>query len=465
MSYLWLPIGLALPTLSGWLLLGLFERKKNVLFTTERVAMGFVLGGTGMMFVTFVLNAIGLIGFTLFGFLIVQIIVTAILGGLFWKLKPLIADRLPLIADTPFSPIQKVCVGLFAVWFIAKIISMAILLAGPAYTDDAMNNWNLRAKSYVQMHTLVLEIEPGKGVGVGSYPPTVPMLKAWLTIVNGSTWNEGLANMIQLLWFVAAVCLVCCSVRRIRGKKWGLIAAYVLSSIPLFVIHGAVPYADLFLSLHVFLAVSLLYHAVAATDAEDRMTFLRLGALAAAMLTFTKNESILLHLPPLLVLLVLSLIYLTKTGKLTKNQSLKALGWYAGTIACVLLPWLIFKWAHGLQFGNAKGITGLGMTWHDGVFYAIGINTFHEGNWALLPALLIGLMIIRFRTAFFTSAFILSAFLIMVIAGQIPIYVLTPLATEALNQTGYARGMIHLVPVAVLLAVMLGRDCWSRLRE
>lgn len=460
MPYLWLPVGIALPTLCGWLMIAVLERNTPVLSRYERIVAGFFLGGTLLMYVTFLAHIAGLVAFTVTGFASVQMVLTIMLGILCWKTKKLRAISGELKAQSSkLTPFQTMLIATFGIWLLLKLASSFFLLAGPAYFDDTVNNWNMRAKSYVEMQELVIEIEPGKGVGVGSYPPTVPMLKAWLTLLNGQ-WHEGLANSLHLLWYASALLLVFFSIRRIAGTHWGMIGAYALSSIPLYTMHGTAAYGDLFLSVHVFLAVSFALHAVRSSVTE-RPVFLKLGALAAGLLIFTKNEALLLHLPPLLFALGIALAVLKLRGVMTMRELRSAVLWYGTCIALVLVPWVLFKWFHNLEFGNAKGISGLELSWHKGVLQSIWVNTFMEGNWSLLPGLLLAFMLLRFRDITRTYAGVAAAFLGMVILGQLPIYMLTPIATEALNQTGYARGLLHLTPVAVLLAVLLMRN-WMK---
>jgi hypothetical protein len=237
------------------------------------------------------------------------------------------------------------------------------------------------------------------------------------------------------------------------SQQWSALGAFILTSIPLFFIHGAAAYGDLFLSLHLFLAVSLLFHAVQSEGAQ-RLSFLRLGAFATALLVFTKNEALLLHLPPIAVLVIGSLFLARFSSREKRTALLSYIGW----MSALLVPWLLFKWSYGLAFGNAKGVSGLSLEWHPEVLPVIWANTLFEGNWIFLPILFVGLIIARFRKVIGSSLSILVGFFFMVWLGQLPIYTLTPLYIEALMQTGYARGIIHLIPVVVMATTLLLHD-------
>lgn len=457
MIYLLVPIALALPTASGWLLLRLAEGKTPVLDSKERVAAGLALGLVLTMFITFLLEITGIGNLSLWGMLSVQVLTCGVLGLLYYRKK----EHLQLKADLPKLQLklknwQKVLVGALCVWTVLKLLAGWTLLIGPAYYDDSVSNWNLRGKMFYTQHELQLGLTPGKVDGVGSYPQTVPLVKAWFAHVGGS-WHEGLVNSIHMVWYLCLVYLVYCALRKLISKTFSLIGTYILVSLPLLTMHTTGAYADAMLALHIFLAVSWLMFAVR-EKGDTRVSYTKLSAIAVALLVYTKNESILLHLPPIGLLLVLAIAMRRFSAKEVKT----ALLWFGGCTGAVLLPWLLFKWSNNLGFANAKNVSDLTMEWHEGVLQAIGVNMFFEGNWILLPGLFVALLLIRFQTAFKTSLVIATAFVLMVVLGQLPIYTLTTLATEAIMQTGYARGILHLMPLVVVVTTVLLEEIFGK---
>ena len=335
------------------------------------------------------------------------------------------------------------------------------LVATPPYEDDVFNNWNMRGKLFYHTQELSLEYEAGNENlstgGVHSYPATVPLTKTWLATLRGQ-WHEGLVNSIHIVWFLAALSLVYCTLRRKMTKAWALGGAYALSSLPLYFVHSTTAYADVFLSVHVFAALSLLLGALESDDAEHRATFLRLGALASGLLVFTKNEALLMHLPVLALMVLLSLRFLSRSDALDSKAVRSAFLHYVMLIGIVLVPWVLFKLTHNLNFGNAKSVLNLTFSWQEGVAYAIGVNTFLEGNWVLLYPLLITFLIVQRRRAFRFPTALLTGFFLIVVLGQFPLYFFTGISTEAVNQTGYARGLVQLAPVAVTLLISLAHS-------
>lgn len=468
MILLWLPVGLALPTISGWLLIRLIESRHPVLLRTERWILGFLFGTTGTMFLTFLLHIAGLISFTRFGFAAVQIIVTSLLGilrHLQRKNAGSVAME-PLPSEPPFSQRMRILLGIAGAWMGAKILAGFLMLTTtPVYFDDVFNNWNMRGKIFFWEKKLSLIFQTGNEQvatgGTHSYPPTIPMVKAWLAALAGQ-WNEGLANAAHILWYLAALGLVYYFLRRTVSRLAALLGAYLLGSIPLFLVHGSNPYADVFIAAHIFAAVGLLASAALAKEPAHRLTFFRLATVGCALLIFTKNEGLVLHLPPLLILAGFSLLWMRCRGLLAGREVLRSGCWFIGCLAVVGIPWLAFKWIHHLPFGNAKALSGLTFAWQENVLYAIGVNTFFEGNWLFLYPFLLALMIACWKKAFRTPAVIFTAFFLIVYLGQLPLFLFTGLSTEAIMQTGYARGLLQLAPVAVTLLTILAEDLIKR---
>ncbi|MBI3331659.1 hypothetical protein HYZ99_01730 [Candidatus Peregrinibacteria bacterium] len=469
MIFLWLPLGFVIPTLCGWTLLRLLEGRHPVLFALERWVMGFLLGTTLTMYLTVMAQIAGLISFTKIGFLTVQIALLLLLEGLFlWKRKTIAAPSprpQPIPSLTGWKKIGFIVIG---VWIAIKVVTGILLLTTtPVYFDDVFNNWNMRGKIFFETKELTLVMEAGNEIlsvgGVGSYPPTVPLLKTWFATLAGR-WHDGLVSAPHILWYLAATLLVYFFLRRQSSFWIACLGVYVLASIPLYLIHGSTPYADVFLSVHVFIALTFPFSAVSAKTREHRLAFYRLGAVAAAMLIFTKNEALVLHLPPILLVTGLALLWNLQRRELSLRDTLGIGARYGIAVGLVAIPWIWFKWMHNLPFGNAKDIPLSDFSWQEGVLYSISINTFFEGNWIFLFPFLLALFVFSRQRAWRTPAVMFTVFLLIVYGMQLPIYLFTGISTEALQQTGYARGLIHLVPISVVLMVMLLEDLLRRKR-
>ena len=465
MTILFLIVGILLPTTSGWLVLRLLEGKSPVLFRGERWVMGCVLGLTFTMELTFLMHIAGLISFTRIGFLSVQIILTVLLGILFFWRKPKGTPPSAYIS-APLSRIGKVLALVLGLLVVAKLVSSFVILTStPIFFDDEFKNWNMRGKLFYVTHELTLDVDLGderiSAEGLGSYPPALPMIKTWLATLEGK-WNEPLVNSVQFVWVLGILALLFFALRRLVSLGWSLAGVDILASIPIFIMHSTASYAEIFLAVHIFISVSMLFFGLQCGDSALRSSLLRISALALGLLVFTKNEALLIYVPSVLLILILSLFFLRKHQQISMQEIRSALLAFALSLAILALPWILFKWTHGLTFGNAKAATGFAFGWQPEALKAIWTNTFLEGNWLLLFPLLFALILSRCRRAFRPSLTILIGFFFLVYFGQLFLYLFTSLSTEAVNQTGYARGLLHIVPVGVLIGTALLSSTVSR---
>ncbi len=456
-------IGLLIPTINGWLLLGLLQNRTPVLFRGERASLGFLIGVTLTMFLVFCIHIVFGLSLSFTPLFIIQAFMGIMLSAAMrWKKIPFLAARETLAAER-WSMLQKLAIGILGTWTIVKIATLGItfLFLTPTYFDDSVDNWNLRAKVFYHTQSIELLL-PGRGdtpADVSSYPPTVPMAKAWMAMTAG--WGDATVNAIHAAWFLCALSLLYYALRRYLSGAWSLFGIYVIVSMPLYLMHGTNAYADIFMGTHVFAAIILLFHAIHSPDAAARDSFLRMAGAATAFLPFTKNEGLLLYLPP--VLLIVAGYLIVQRKNMTAKEISRIALWYAIPILLISVPWLAYKYANGLTFGNAKAVGDLAFGWQPGVLYAVWVNTFFEGNWLLLFPVLIALLAWRRRSAFVTLLPITALFLIVYL-GQLAIYMFTSVSIEAIRQTGYARGIIQLLPVMVFLTVMLLKDAYDRLR-
>lgn len=456
-------IGIGLPTLNGWLLLGLLQKNTNVLSRIEHLLSGAVIGITLSMFIVFCAHVSLHLPLSRNGFLLIHAFMFIILAPIAYKYYSPLSSYNRAESETGSLPkYLRYILYTLVTWVILKAVfaGTVFLFLTPTYLDDTLDNWNLRGKMYFEDQAISLSL-PGEDpeqsrLTISSYPPAVPLIKAWLASLAGA-WSDPVANGIHLFYYFAALILLACTVRRFVGKGWDLLAIYILGSLPLYLMHGTNTYADAFLSAHVLLAIAFPLRAFAEKDPARRMALLRIGAIAAALLPFTKNEGLLIYLPPLLLIGGICLGIAVRTQRMTTRDVLLTIAWYGGMLMLLVLPWLLFKWSNGLTFGNAKSFTSLAFGWQSGVVIAMVVNSFFEGNWLFLFPVLIGLLLWRRRAAFFTWS-PLTAYVLIIVTGQMMIFLFTGLAIEARMQTGLARAGVQLMPCFVLLTTLLLAD-------
>jgi hypothetical protein len=348
-----------------------------------------------------------------------------------------------------------------AAWVGLRLLAFGLLaFSTPSFFDDTMDNWNMRGKLFFYEERFQLSFPWDALPGVSSYPATVPLAKTWISTVAG-TWSEGLANGMHVAWFLSLLLFVYCTLRRLLPHPWPLLAATILASLPLELIQGTAAYADVFLSAHVCAAIVFLFHALR-TKSQNAPAYLRLSALALAAVPLTKNEGWALYFPVLCALFAGTLFLLRR--RLMRREIVSALLIAIACICVLTVPWIAFKLMHGLPFGNAKSIDWH-LSWYPEALVSILVNTFFEGNWHLLFVLLFALLALRWRTAVSSPLVLLTGMFLIPYAGQLFLYLTTGLSQEALFQTGYARGLIHLMPVIVMLTVLLLYDLLYGLPE
>lgn len=459
-------IGIGVPSFTGWLFIRALEGPRRFLGRPLCCALGFLLGTMISMFSLFLLSGVLRFSLTKTSILITEgfLFLLSMVG---WLLRCKKTDSAALGPHaSPLSPWQWCVVTSLGAWtaFKVTVAASTFLLLVPTYLDDTFDNWNLRAKVFhhTQSFTLQLPRETLQEsiTGISAYPPMVPLFKASLTLLHG-TWSEALANSVHVLWYFCILALIFGALKRLTALPWALLGTYGFASLPLPLLHGTNAYAEMFLSAHIFAALIPLALAWHTNEEHERIVFLSISAVFMAFLPFTKNEGTLLYLPPMLLIFVASLWRMAGRSLLQPKTATALFLWSAGLLLAFTLPWLLFKWGNGMSFGNAKPVGSLDFSWQEMVLQAITVNTLFEGNWLLLFPFLFALLLLQRRYAFSSPLLPFTAFFLILYLGQMPIFMFTPLSTEAIRQTGYARGLVHLAPVAVSLTTALLALLWN----
>ncbi len=291
-------LGITIPIILGWLALIVIEHHSPVLGRAERWFFALILGPTLFALIVFASHIVGLTNLTLAGFLLPSGIVLILLF--------MIAKKTGALASNPseisYAPsltlprYRTIGIVLLSVWTALKLMAGAYDLVNvPTYWDDSFNNWNMRGKMFFQHQKIILEIPIGNGVvqssgGVGSYPPTVSLLKAWLSILRGS-WQEPLVNSLHLVWITGLLGVFYFALRRKLSPLLSLFGVYLLTSLPLLLIQAMNPYADVFMAAHVLLPVLCLYFGAQEKNPAAYQTWIKIFGLTLGLLIFTKNEA------------------------------------------------------------------------------------------------------------------------------------------------------------------------------
>jgi hypothetical protein len=458
MSLFYVLLGSLIPSIVGWLLLDLLEGRSRAITLLEKCAGAFLAGTTLSMFVIFLVHELTGAALT-FSFYM------EIFGGLsvvlaipcYWKWT----KRQAVVHETAESPmmnkwLQGAILG-FAGWVAVRLLVFTFLLfTTPTFFDDTLDNWNLRGKLFFVDQKLSFMFPWSTDAGVSSYPPTVPLLKAWLATLNGA-WVEGTVNGLHIVWFAALLVLVYATLRRAASWQWSLLGTTLLASLPLEFIQGTGTYADIFVSAHVLLPVAMLFAALRSHDAKNVAAYLRIAAFTIALVPFTKNEGWALYFPMLVFVHLATVVVCARKKTLQKKNVMAAVAWLMFFCAVIVMPWIAFKVINGLAFGNAKGID-FAFAWQPQVLPAIAVNTFMEANWIFLFPLAMLVLAMGWRGLKKPELLLLLVAFLLPYGAQHVAYFFTGLSQEAIFQTGYARGLVHIIPLLVILTMLLLKD-------
>lgn len=464
-------IGIGITTSLGWLLIAFIEGNKSVLSASERVSFAVILGPTFGMFIVFLSHIAGLTRFNLIGFLVPLIIAILLLTVGAWKRGGLrfSSDVRPVARTVTYPTWVKAGVLLLCLWTALKIIAGAYdIVSVPTYWDDSFNNWNMRGKIFYVTQELVLEIPAGNGVitaadGVSSYPPMLPMMKTWLSVIRGE-WTEPLVNGLHLIWFFGLLAAVYLLLRRSFDWVISSLGVWACVSLPLVLIHGTNPYADIFVAAHVVIVMTCILGMRRAAATEDRAAWIYLFCVSIGLLALTKNEALVLHIP----LLLLSALLLGNRPNTLRQWSIHKKTILIGLCGALAfaLPWILFKWANGLTFGNAKSLSGISLSFNPVVIKAIWFHLTREPNWLLLPLALPLSLIAAGKRFWTTPEAIVAIFVLADIALQFSLFIMVPsLGNEAINQTGLSRGLLHIAPLAIILLLYTMRTALSERQD
>jgi hypothetical protein len=460
-------IGMVLPASLGWCVITLAEHRCPLLYRWERFFWALIIGPTLFAFVTFLCAILGIVQLTIAGFLLPNIVLLGLLMGLSIHRGPLDTSTLPRRSpeDGTLHPFLRWLLIALGIWTAIKVgAGIYDLVSVPTYWDDSFNNWNMRGKMFFTTGKLLLEIPVGNGIvqsagGVSSYPPMLPLLKTWLSLLRGS-WQEPLINGLHAVWLIGLIGAFYTLLRRRLSRLWSVGGVWLLLSLPTLLIHATNPYADLFTAAHVFLVAVCLNGIGNARTTDELKGWSRLFGLSLGTAFLTKNEVTLLYGPIVLALLLITLIWKQRSGSIERSTLQKRLVEIGTFLLCTLGPWLLFKWFHGLSFGNAKSVSGMQISFHPMVIQAFWYHLTHEANWLILPIIFPVSLIIGWRSIRFNEM-ILAAFVLLSIAVQFLIYLFTPLANEAIVQTGTSRGLLHIAPIAIWFMILI----WQRIFE
>mgnify|MGYP001598415435 FL=1 len=194
------------------------------------------------------------------------------------------------------STIQKGLISLMGVFLCFKLsLGLWFVFNAPAYFDDAISNWNIRAKNIYFEKFLNFNPENKEmsflGGGRYFYPFFTVTYKAGLSQFIGQ-WHEGYVNVFHFITFIILIVIFLLKAYEYSEGDFFLasVFTFIASSTPLAFFHSFTAHTDMIIGI--FFLLTLIYFIDYIRKKEISELFLSGIFLFGA--TFTKNEGLVL---------------------------------------------------------------------------------------------------------------------------------------------------------------------------
>ena len=454
MEALLIILALALPVLLGsvWV---------HALLPRGIVARPLMVLGTGTLLGLLILPQIMLLSDTLgAGLAILPVVLTS--AGLILLAVPLWSKRKDAMQDAVAkqtrmgTPERLLLLALIAIIAVRVITLGAEVSLRPLFPWDATMHWATKARVWFEHRQIVPFVDhyswlEGFGNGVYTdrhpqYPPTVPLLQVWMTLVVGQ-WNESAMNMPWILCFMALGAIFY-SQARLAGVGITIAAAftYLLMSLPLFNTHVALAgYADIFLGAAYGCSIMCLHN-----WARLRQSWLAVLALLFALLCpMIKNEGL---------IWALTLTPAIAVAMMQRREAAKffVLLILVGIFALLIIPQDLVIVGHEIRdFRPSFNLNAL-----MGILYSM----FQHGSWHLLGYLMLMLVPLGLIMpgALTRKYLIVTTIVACAVAAYFFLFVFTGFGVGAENFAAVGRLGIHLVPGTLFLAALIYQELVDR---
>jgi len=309
----------------------------------------------------------------------------------------------------------------------------------PVYFDDALNHWAGRGKAMLSGTNWSWDPESVYFMGKAFGEETQPLFLSIWRAINASLlggYNDGLERVDGFILWMIILIITIHWVTRLTGKRWvGLLAATIISGMPLQTWHGTAGYAEVYVQVYLLLAVWALF----------KKKYILAGLLSAGLI-WSKNEGLVIFVPCLAVGLLITLL-------LDQSQTLKEritkftkynLSWLF-----LMLPWIIFKWSSGLGY-NLSNTDEVGFV--DGSLPKLYTAFFDSPSSSILWIfLLLGMILSAKRIWSRKNLHVLLLTCIALLVATIFLYTFTGSYIGLENQATIHRSLLQIAPLFIIL--------------
>lgn len=332
-----------------------------------------------------------------------------------------------------------------------------LVIPAPVNGHDALANYALKAK--------IFYLEGGVPEGFFSwseaevahpdYPVLVPFLLTWIYSFTG--FNDLHITLIMPVIYLSFIALVYAQIKRLFARKYALLLAFFLATVPQLADYATVIHADLVLTA--FITCALIYFILYVR--AKRTAYLVLSALLFGFSLWIKNEAFVFVGSFAVVLTALTL---RRKGPEKKEAFLGMISSFI-IIALVAAPWLCVKLL------NASGNSDIAFSlltperlMQNVKDIPILLNFFQQEvfgpkKWNIFWMMVFASMIWKRKALLRGENFYITLFLTLSAAG----YFLGYMATTGNNlyfyvNTTISRFMLHFTGAALLLMALLVKE-------
>jgi hypothetical protein len=319
-------LSLAFPTILGWSLVRVFDRRQ-VLSEPERLSLGGVLGIGFLAWWMLLLDWMA-VPFTRSNILIPMGFVS--LAGIFRKNLPInrCVGKLPRV-----GPVEIMLLAIIGFQLLTTIL---FSLLTPIEAHDAVFNWGLKAKAIflargVPMGLLETSFSPNP-----TYPLLFPLAQSYVSLFLGH-YNDFSSKWVCVVLLFSFLSFLYLTLSRLGASlRTSLFSMLMICTVPLVREHLANGYADLPVGIYFGMAGICFYLWVQ----EHMSLFIVLAAQLSAFAALTKNEGA--TAAALLFCLFSARMLLTR-GQEPIAERAKWIIAFLAILGVLLLPWLHLK--------------------------------------------------------------------------------------------------------------------------
>lgn len=446
-------LSLLFPTLCGYIIISVLLYRDTSTTILERITVGFALGLGLLTFFMFYMGLLD-IKFTSATLYIVQALYTLpfIAGYIFLqRTRPhtVFKNEPTLLFMNKTSPILTMACAVILVWLAMKAgFVLFESFNRPIYSHDNWSSWSSGAKFFYYRGGL--ELNPSSEYFFGGnyriwhgHPLLTPLAEVWMA-VNLGRFDEILSKAWSPFYYIATITLLYSAIKREGGRVTALACAFMLSSAPLLTYHALDSYADMPLSFYVLGGSVFLWRYME----ERRRGPLMVAGLLFAIAAFTKNEGVLY----LLFAFTALFIYILFEKKLRWRELL-----YFLVPAMIILPWIAFKFVHGIGYGHHIGTAGL--HWIDKLHFEIFPiyfkELFYHANHGLIIAFAVVITVIGFMTILKSNIKYLYVIIILIICSFLFLYTTTMDFESVTKRTASNRNILTFIPLLLYTVTLV----------